>query len=58
MRGRGCVDQIFALKRLLEKFIKNSRRLFAAFMDLGRHMTGLTGKGCGMFEGYIVWEKR
>ncbi len=34
-KGRGSVDQIFALKILVEKYLKD-RKLFAAFMDLER----------------------
>ncbi len=33
-KGRGCVDQIFALKRLVKKYLEKDRKLFAAFMDL------------------------
>ncbi len=32
--GRGCVDQIFAVKMLVEKYLEKDRKLFAAFMDL------------------------
>ncbi len=31
---RGCVDQIFEMKILVEKYIEKDRKLFAAFMDL------------------------
>ncbi len=33
-KGRGCVDQIFAVKILVEKYLEKDRKLFAAFMDL------------------------
>ncbi|KAK3889840.1 hypothetical protein Pcinc_006166 [Petrolisthes cinctipes] len=33
-KGRRCVDQIFALKSILEKYIGKGRKLYAAFMDL------------------------
>ncbi len=33
-KGRGCVDQIFALKRLVEGYLGKDKKLFAAFMDL------------------------
>ncbi len=31
-KGRGCVDQIFALKIMVEKYLEKDRKLFAAFM--------------------------
>ncbi len=33
-KGRGCVDQIFAVNILMEKYLEKERKLFAAFMDL------------------------
>ena len=33
-RGRGCVDQIFTVKMLVEKYLVKGRKLYAAFMDL------------------------
>ncbi len=33
-KGRGCIDQIFAVKILVEKYLEKDGRLFAAFMDL------------------------
>ena len=32
--GRGCVDQIFAVKQLSEKFVSKSKNLYVAYMDL------------------------
>ncbi len=32
-KGRGCIDQIFAVKRLVENYLED-RKLFAACMDL------------------------
>ncbi len=32
-KGRGCVDQIFAMKRLVE-YLGKDKKLYAAFMDL------------------------
>ncbi len=32
--GRGCVDQIFAVRILVEKCKENNRKVFAAFMSL------------------------
>ena len=33
-KGRGCVDQIFALKCICEKYIEKGKEVFCAFMDL------------------------
>ncbi len=33
-KGRGCINQIFAVKILVEKYLEKDRNLFAAFMDL------------------------
>ncbi len=30
----GCVDQIFAMKRLVERYLGKDKKLYAAFMDL------------------------
>ncbi len=33
-KGRGCVDQIFAMKRLVEEYLHKDTKSYAAFMDL------------------------
>ena len=33
-KGRGCIDQIFTLRMLVEKHLAKDRKMFAAFMDL------------------------
>ncbi len=33
-KGRGCVDQIFAMKSLVEEYLGKDEKLYAAFMDL------------------------
>ncbi len=33
-KGRGCVDQIFAMKMLAEEYLRKDKKLYAAFMDL------------------------
>ena len=33
-KGRGCVDQIFTVKGMAEKYLMKDRKLYAAFMDL------------------------
>ncbi len=32
-KGRGCTDQIFAMKRLVEEYLGKDKKLYAAFMD-------------------------
>ena len=32
--GRGCVDQVFALKNVCEKYLEKQMDLYVAFMDL------------------------
>ena len=33
-RGKGCVDQVFALKQINEKYTESGKELYLAFMDL------------------------
>ncbi len=33
-KGKSCVDQIFVIKMLMEEYLGNDRKLYAAFMDL------------------------
>ena len=33
-RGRGCVDQMFALRCIVEKYLEKGKKVYAAFMDL------------------------
>ncbi len=33
-KGRGCIDQIFAMKRLVEEYLGKDKKLYAAFMNL------------------------
>ncbi len=44
-KGRGCVDQIFAVKILVEKYVEKDRKLFAAFMDLEKAYDKVDRKG-------------
>ncbi len=40
-KGRGCVDQIFAMKRLVEECLGKDKKLYAAFMDLEKAYNGV-----------------
>ncbi len=33
-KGRACIDQIFAMKRLVEEYLGKDKKLYAAFMDV------------------------
>ncbi len=33
-RGRGCMDQIFAMRQVCEKYLAKAKEVFWAFMDL------------------------
>ena len=33
-QGRGCMDQVFAVRHLCEKYLANGKDVFWAFMDL------------------------
>ena len=33
-RGRGCVDQIFVMRQLSEKFVSEGKSLYVAYMNL------------------------
>ncbi len=43
-RGRGCVDEMFAVRQVCEKHLAKCKEVFWAFMDLE-----LIGKTCGLF---------
>ena len=32
--GRGCVDQVFVMKQMSEKFVDKDKSLYVAYMDL------------------------
>ena len=33
MHGRGCMDQVFAVKQVCEKYLATGKDVFWAFMD-------------------------
>ena len=33
-QGRGCTDQVFAVRQMCEKYLANGKDVFCAFMDL------------------------
>ncbi len=47
-KGRGCVDQIFTIKRLVEEYLGKIKSCMQLLWILRRHMTGLTEKLSGV----------
>ena len=41
-QGRGCMDQVFAVQQVCEKYLSDGKDEFWAFMDLETHMIRLT----------------
>ena len=44
---RGCVDQVFVMKQMSEKFCRKNKSLFAAYMDLE--------KAYARIDRYAMW---
>ncbi len=44
-KGRGCVNQIFAVKILVENYLEKDRKLFAAFMNLEKAYNRVDRRG-------------
>ncbi len=44
-KGRGCIDQISAVKILVEKYLEKDRKLFAALMDFEKAYDKVDRKG-------------
>ena len=45
--GRGCVDQIFNVRQVIEKVIEKDRVAFAAFVDLEKAYDSVSRESCG-----------
>ncbi len=54
-KGRGCVDQIFTMKILVEEYLGKDKKLYAAFMALKEAYDGLTEKLSGVCLKCMVW---
>ena len=46
-QGRGCMDQVFAVRQVCEKYLANGRDIFSAFIDLERPMILSIDMVCG-----------
>ena len=58
--GRGCLDQIFVLQQLVEKYKEKIKELYVAFMDLEKSYDKVCREelcrvlhGCGV-HGYLI----
>ncbi len=47
--GESCVNQMFAIKMLVEEYLGKDRKLYVAFIDLREHVIGLRVKHSGMY---------
>ena len=48
--GRGCIDQVFAVKQVIEEMIEKGRVMFMVFIDLEKaYMIMCVEKSCGEF---------
>ena len=45
---RGCVDQVFAVRQVCEKYLANGKNVFWAFMDVGR--------ACDTIDRHGMWQ--
>ena len=45
-QGRGCMDQVFAVRKVCEKYLANGKDVFYAFMGLEKAYDIVTGYHC------------
>ncbi len=57
-KGRGCIDQIFAMKRLVEEYLGKIKSCTQLLWFLRRHTIGLTEKLSGVCCISMVWVER
>ncbi len=48
IKGRGCVDQIFAMRKLVEEYLGKDKNCMQLLWILRMHMTGLIEKLSGV----------
>ena len=46
-QGRGCMDQVFAVRQVCEKYLENGKDVFWAFMDLEKPVILSIDMVCG-----------
>ena len=54
-QGRGCMDQVFAVMHVCEKYLANDKYVFWTFMDLERHIRSI-GMVCGRYKHCVKLE--
>ncbi len=54
-KGRGCINQIFAMKRLVEEYLEKDKSCTQLLWISRRHTIGLTKKLYGMCCISMVW---
>ena len=47
-QGRGCMDQVFAVRQVCEKYLANGKVVFGEFMDLE--------KPCDIIDRHGIWQ--
>ncbi len=52
-KGRGCVDQIFSFRMVVEKILAKGKKLYAAFMDLEKAYDSQSADIVGSFK--VIW---
>jgi len=48
-KGRGCIDQIFALRNIIEQCTEWQRQLYINFLDCRKRLTASTERPCGEY---------
>ena len=57
-QGRGCMDQVFAIRQVCEKYLANGKDVFWAFIDLEKAHDTIDRHGMRQMLGlYGVWRK-
>ena len=54
-QGRGCMDQVFAVRQLCEKHLAIGNDVFWAFMDLEKAYNTIDQHGVGLFTVYFIF---
>ena len=53
--GRKCVDQIFCLRNVVEKYLEKNKEVFVAYMDLEKAYDRINREGVGLSES--IWSR-
>ena len=58
-QGRGCMDQVFAVRQVCEKYLANGKDVFWAFMDLEKAYDTIDRHSMWqMLRVYNIWSWR